>query len=229
MAEPGTPKVLFVDDTPMEADLYEEYFIRDPTIVPITALSADEALSRLGNTDIDCLVSDSVHTSDGEPLVTVAKQAYPELPVVLYSSRSPEELPTETVDAALRKGSNSDSLTPLETLGETIRELTDHESRSTASVRTAPTRKWNVIDTFDWDEQSYLPMTIIEALADHTGQELTEMEPLFATIDPDALDSLLTHAATRGADTSVVVEFQTSGYIFRIDSDGTVAYKTADH
>lgn len=220
---PTGPKqrVLFVDDAPEEARFYSEYFGRDPDIVPMTALSGDEALSKLERSEVDCVVSDSVRTSDGEPLVEAAKQADPELPVLLYSGGEPTELPTEIVDGYLRKGAASDTATTLGALGEKIHELTSSEGEPSGLD---DDREWTEIGTFEWTESTSVSITVIEALADRTDLDPVTCAPLNDTIDPDALDSLVTSAAGGESGTELVVRFRFDDYVVRVSSDGVVEY-----
>lgn len=243
-------KVLFVDDAPDEADLYAEYFDRESDIVPVTALSADEALSRLDGSDVDCLVSDSVHTTDGEPLVAAAKRAHPDLPVLLYSGGSPAELPTDVVDGHLTKGERSDTSTALETLHERIRDLTpvpDREQHAAAARNAAPAAgtgsgpgsewrpagradpdrdgAWRPLGTFDWNERESPAATVVDALAERTAFDPVEWPPLFDTVDPDGVDSLMTHSTATGPTPEVRVTFVVGGHAVRMSSDGAVDYR----
>lgn len=242
--------MLFVDDAPDEADLYAEYFDRESDIVPVTALSADEALSRLGGSDVDCLVSDSVHTTDGEPLVAAAKRTHPDLPVLLYSGGSPEELPTDVVDGHLTKGVGSDTGTTLETLHERIRDLTpvpDREQHAEAArsadpaegatadsatatrpvgrERPGPDADWRRLGRFDWTERASPAAAVVDALAERTAFDPRESPPLFATVDPDGIDGLMTHSTTAEPTPDVTVRFAVGEYAVRMSSDGAVDYR----
>jgi CheY-like chemotaxis protein len=220
-------KVLFVDDTREEARFYSEYFGRDSDITPMTALSGDEAMSVLERSEVDCVVSDSVRTSDGEPLVEAAKRTNPELPVLLYSGSEPAELPTEVVDGYLRKGAASDTATTLGALGEKIHELTAPEgSSSDPEDPEDAAREWTEVGTFDWAETPCVSITVIEALADRTDLDPITCAPLNDTVDPDALDALVTSAAGDEDGTEMVVRFRFDEYVVRVSSDGTVEYES---
>jgi len=245
-------KVLFVDDVPDEADLYAEYFDREPDIVPVTALSADEALSRLDGSDVDCLVSDSIQTPDGDPLVVAAKRADPDLPVLLYSGTPPADLSTDAVDDYLTKGASADTATALETLRDRIRALTpvpDRAQHAAAARRAAPDdstdpadpadpttagnagpaiddpRGWQRLDTIDWDEWRSPSAVVVDALAERTAFDPTESPPLFMTVDPDGVDSLMTHSTGGEPAPDVTVTFAVGGYAVRMSSGGAVDYR----
>jgi CheY-like chemotaxis protein len=217
-------RVLFVDDEREQIRLQADHFGRVPDVALVTADSAEEALSTLRASEIDCLVSDSVLTDDGEPLVEVAKRTHPDLPVVLYSGRSPADLPTEVVDGYVPKMSSSRSGTGLETLRDEIRDLTADAGPASADVTDAAPGEWSSLGTFDWAGTRSVSLAILEALADRTDLDLLEGAPLAELVDPDALDALLRHAATTDG-SSVTVRFQFREYLVDAAADGTVAYR----
>lgn len=219
--------VLFVDDEPEEADFYAEYFDRHADIVPVTTLSADDALTILQEKEIDCLVSDSVHTTEGEPLVKVAKQRYPTLSVLLYSGRTPENLPTDVVDDYLRKGTATDAATILGTLAERIRNLKAQTSLPQTPLGRPSGQEWQYLGTFDWSDSKDTSSRVLNELADQTEFDPLESSPLFETINPDAIDQLFKHASADGTETDVVLQFSFAGYTIRLFSHGTVEYRDA--
>jgi CheY-like chemotaxis protein len=221
-------RVLFVDDEPAEAELYEEYLGRSGDIVPVTALSGDEALETLRRSDIDCLVSDSVRTSSGQSLVEAAKGAYPDLPVLLYSGRNRDEVPADVADAYLKKGANSDTGTVLQTLSETIHHLANREERPDPPVPGGTADGWRHLGTFGHGPEDDASLTIVEALADKTGMDPTDVAPLYDSVDPDALDQLVKHAAVSGKQNRLVVEFTFADHAIRAFGSGEVEYKEID-
>lgn len=56
----------------------------------------------------------------------------------------------------------------------------------------------------DWTCDSPLSITVVGVVAAVIGEEPTEMEPLHAVIDPDALDTLL----SSGTEVGIQVEFE---------------------
>lgn len=222
MSAASSRRVLFVDDVPEEADFYAEYLNRRPEFDLTTALSAEEALETLRGSAVDCLVSDSVHTTDGEPLVAVAKRTYPDLPVVLYSGGAPAELPTEVVDEYLQKGRPSDTATSLGALGDAVRELTDRADRQRSPVEDSTATDWRHLGTFDWADADSPSLRVIEALAERTGFDPVANDPLYDTVDPDALDVLVAHSATRSGE--LVVHLEIAETLLRVSSSGSVEY-----
>jgi hypothetical protein len=64
-------------------------------------------------------------------------------------------------------------------------------------------------------------LALIEAVAAREGVPPTELEPqLYEAVDPDALETLLSIAAT--AESSVTVGFEYAGYDVVVGSDGTL-------
>ncbi|USZ68790.1 hypothetical protein NGM10_03405 [Halorussus salilacus] len=62
---------------------------------------------------------------------------------------------------------------------------------------------------------------VIEAVADETGDDLTEVGPLYHVIDPDALDRLFAPTNRTGR-TEGFVEFTFAGCDVVVRGDGTV-------
>jgi CheY-like chemotaxis protein len=210
--------VLFVDDSAEDIELYADYFDSDPVIQPVTAMSAEEGLDILSRSDIDCVVSDGVHTDDGEPLVAVAKETYTDIPILLHSGRSADRLPTDVVDEFLRKVPRRGSSTALETLGDRIKSLA-RPNQSTGQTGTGSEQEWRLLGTFNWTTQDSA-VTVIQALAEQTGS--TDLGPLYDHVDPGALNRLMSHSAT--GETDVHVRFDISGYTVWMSSDGTARY-----
>jgi DNA-binding NtrC family response regulator len=220
MTEASKMNVLFVDDSPMDADLYTDYFDQDSIIQPTTALSAGDGFSILSQSDIDCVVSDGVRTNDGELLVTVVKETHPDVPVLLYSGQSPDQLPTEVVDGFVQKGARTESPPALEALGERIRTLARRKDQSTASTRTGSGQRWRSLGTFDWTTTDSAA-TVIEGLAEQTGS--ADLGPLYDHVDPGAVMRLMTHSVRK--ESTVDVQFDISGYTVRMSSNGVVKYR----
>ncbi|MFB6301456.1 MAG: HalOD1 output domain-containing protein [Haloferacaceae archaeon] len=210
-------RVLFVDDTSEQIRTQSKHFEQEPDLSPVTTESAAEALSMLQASDIDCLVSDSITTSDGESLAAVVKRSYPDLPVLLYSGHPPADLPTDVVDAYVPKGDAMAGPTSFETLVNEIRELTDDEDRS-------PGPSWQRLGTFDWNETHRVSLTILEALADQTEFDPLVSPPLNEVVNPDALDRVMRHAAGKDG-AAVQVDFRYNEYRIQVAADGTVRYR----
>ncbi|MFC7134019.1 MULTISPECIES: HalOD1 output domain-containing protein [Salinibaculum] len=74
-------------------------------------------------------------------------------------------------------------------------------------------------DEFDWETTP--PSTaVVEAVCTATDREVQDIDPLYESLDPDALDRLLEAEAARGAD--LQFEFLFSGTRVTVRADGQV-------
>ncbi len=70
----------------------------------------------------------------------------------------------------------------------------------------------------EWETGDPLHVTVVESVAVVTETELTEIQALYSTIDPEALDAVVD--PNRRAD--VQIEFQFEGCLVRIESSGEI-------
>ena len=62
---------------------------------------------------------------------------------------------------------------------------------------------------------------VVQQVAAVTGQEVAQLQPLYDTIDPEALDAIMNSGA---ADTpSPIIQFTYSGYRITVDESGEVS------
>ena len=74
---------------------------------------------------------------------------------------------------------------------------------------------------FDWTEIA--PSTaVIELIAEESGQDPTELEPLYDSVDPDALEQLIRGNGANQHDNTVSVSFAYNEYAVVIQSGGLV-------
>ncbi|MFC7018286.1 MULTISPECIES: HalOD1 output domain-containing protein [Haloarcula] len=223
MQQGGPTTVLFVDDEPLELELYTDFFETEAGITPVAAGSAEEGLAALASTSVDCLVSDGLLTEDGSSFVTVATETYPDLRTILYSGSKREALPVERVARYLRKGT-SEAGPALETLAATIREVT---TSSDAVAADGAGEEWRVLGTYSWTPEMDVGSVVVRALAEQADREVREFPPLYDAVDSDALSRLVTGTFDRDADEAVQVQFSYDDYHLRITSDGVVACRSA--
>ena len=77
-------------------------------------------------------------------------------------------------------------------------------------------------ERFDW--KAVQPSTaIVELVASITGREPDQLEPVYNTIDPDALDTLVIGSADPA---SVSLAFTINGYEVVVRDDGNVVVST---
>ncbi|MFC6863162.1 HalOD1 output domain-containing protein [Halomicroarcula sp. GCM10025817] len=220
MQQGGPTTVLFVDDEPLELELYTDFFEAEADITPVAAGSAAAGLEALASTPVDCLVSDGILTEDGRSFVTVAAETYPDLRTILYSGSERAALPVERVARYLRKGAD----VSLETLAATIREVT---TTSDTLATDGAGEEWRVLGTYSWTPETDVGSVVVQALAEQAGREVLEFPPLYDVVDSDALSRLVTGTFDRDADEAVQVQFSYDDYHLRITSDGVVACRSA--
>lgn len=114
-----TIKVLHVDDEPDFADLTAAFLerIQDQFTV-VTETNADAGLDRLDQGAIDCVVSDyQMPGTDGLEFLEVVREAYPDLPFILFTGKGSEEIASDAIAAGvtdyLQKDGGTDQYTVL--------------------------------------------------------------------------------------------------------------------
>lgn len=81
-------------------------------------------------------------------------------------------------------------------------------------------------ETIDWSEGSP-SIAIVKTLAEAVGRDPTALDPLYDTVDPTALDSLLLSNGTR-SNRGLIVRFVYQGLEIAIDGDGSMTIRVAD-
>lgn len=77
----------------------------------------------------------------------------------------------------------------------------------------------NHVITFDWTDAESVTAAIIDAVAAASNSSPTELEPLFDTVDPDALDQIF-ETAPRSVLAGPIVEFPYQGMVIQISATG---------
>lgn len=70
--------------------------------------------------------------------------------------------------------------------------------------------------------------SVIEAVADETGTDPLELEPLYRTVDPDSLDALFRDRPSGRGSGLLRVEFTFGGCRVVVSSDDTIAVSSGD-
>lgn len=77
----------------------------------------------------------------------------------------------------------------------------------------------------DWGDDGSLMMNVVAGLAEVTGKETDEIEPLQDKVDVDAIESLF-QDDDRVGDVAGVVSFEHEGQQISISSDGNVVFRS---
>lgn len=81
--------------------------------------------------------------------------------------------------------------------------------------------------TFDWSEVT--PSTaVVETVAIAANRDPLELEPLFDSVDPDALDTLVRSTENDSPDGNATVRFVHDGYEVTVHRDGTVVVRPVE-
>ncbi|WP_178917872.1 HalOD1 output domain-containing protein [Natronomonas gomsonensis] len=88
----------------------------------------------------------------------------------------------------------------------------------------APDSHSTIQTEFDWE--SVTPSTaVIETIAIAANTDPSEIEPLYDSVDSEALDRLIQSTGTRPTNGGTTVSFAVSEYEVSVHSDGTVAVR----
>ncbi|MFC7174683.1 hypothetical protein ACFQL0_17740 [Haloplanus litoreus] len=96
---PARPTVLHVDDDPTVLELSSDW-ATDERVTWLTAADPAAGLALLTDRDVDCLISDSMCTADGDPFVVRAADTVPALSVILFTATDREAVDPQTRRAA---------------------------------------------------------------------------------------------------------------------------------
>jgi DNA-binding NarL/FixJ family response regulator len=242
--------VLHVDDDPDVLELSRTSFRRQAEDVEtVVASSAAEGLDVLGSRSVDCVVSDSLRCPDDRPFVVAVREAAPSVPILLFTAKKWDDVAESAVEAGVaeyvRKAETGDVETVVRRARE-LAELSDVESltsdsdsdtesptldsgaldgRTTAVTTDGVDGEWTTIATHDWVADDELGTTIAEALSSYTGVDATEAEPLFTTLDAEALETLLRRHSRTDARYDVRVRFPYRRWELLVTSGGDVAMR----
>jgi PAS domain S-box-containing protein len=192
-----TTSVLHVDDEPSITALVQDFLERQNERLDVeTAHRAEEALERLGNDGIDCIVSDyDMPGLDGIEFLRSVRSRSGELPFILYTGKGSEQVASEAISAGatdyIQKQSGTDHYT---LLSNRIQNAVGQYRARTTAQRTDE-RYHNLVDTapipillFDGDGRSvYGNDAAVQFLNADSYADL-ENEPFSRFLHPDDRD-----------------------------------------
>jgi PAS domain S-box-containing protein len=107
-------RILHVDDDANIAELTKTYLERiDDEFTVTTAASAVEALTRLNETEFDCIISDyDMPNTNGIEFLEIVREQHPDLPFILFTGKGSEEVASDAIAAGvtdyMQKGIGAD-------------------------------------------------------------------------------------------------------------------------
>ena len=228
---PSQCTVLHVDDDPDVLELSSDWAGARDGFDWLTTSDPDTGMELLSTRDIDCLVSDSFRTADGDPFVTHAADAFPDRSVVLFTSMTRTDLDPD-IEASdvqyVQKGPGD----PFETLFDQVLALAAPPSVDVAPRATMrngrdddATDGWVPIARYRPDERDELSTVIVTAVEEYTGRDAAEFPPLYEAIDADALASLCYRSNGERRD-GVQVRFYYADHELAVTGDGLVLVRS---
>ena len=96
-------RILHVDDDPDYAEMTATFLEQqDAPLEVVTATSTTDALDRLGDDAVDCVISDyDMPNMDGLNFLETVRSDYPELPFILFTGKGSEEIASEAISAGV--------------------------------------------------------------------------------------------------------------------------------
>lgn len=111
--------VLHVDDEPAFSDLVADFLKREAERFNVKTITrASDALDRLTETGVDCVVSDyEMPGKDGIEFLQTVREDHPDLPFLLYTGKGSKEVASEAISKGvtdyLQKGMGTEQYTVL--------------------------------------------------------------------------------------------------------------------
>ena len=86
--------------------------------------------------------------------------------------------------------------------------------------------EWPVRAQYDWSETAP-SIAVVETVAEATDRDPTSIEPLYDTLDPAGLDTLLRSGGSEGGRVDVTVSFAFAGHLVTVYRSGEVVLRPA--
>lgn len=186
--------VLHVDDEPNFTEMVQRFLERQNERFAVeTSNGVDEALDRLAQDGLDCIVSDyDMPGKNGIEFLKAVRSRWSDLPFILYTGKGSEEVASDAISAGatdyIQKQSGTDHYT---LLSNRIQNAVE-QYQAKATARRTDERYHNLVDTapipillFDADGQSvYTNEAAVTFLHAESRADL-ENEPFTQFLHPD--------------------------------------------
>jgi DNA-binding response OmpR family regulator len=229
--------ILHVDDDESCLRLSRSSFERALSDVEVvTRTDPDEALATLGVESVDAVVSDSVDLADGTPFVEAARNAYPDLPIVLYTGREFTDAAPVITRAGVSEYVQKRASTTVQDLVGRVERLVDEAGSRSSADRfrytppnrdddsTGETTPSDTVATDEWTELARCDPTSVDdlvvTLVDVLGDRADE-RPLVELFDAEALARVFESPADDDARVQIHLRLDTHEVV--ITADGVVA------
>lgn len=214
--------ILHVDDDPSVLEITEQVARRHDGLEIRSTTDPTDALGSLG--DVDCVVSDSVRTADGDLFVAAARRHDPDVPIVLFTAKDWQDVLAEARESAaagyVRKG-DADAF---EELFDRVAAVAGPAAESD-DVFEIPDFQgddgWTIVDRYDPAADDELAVWLVDAVDRHTRYDALDCPPIFDIVDPEALEELIETA------TDIAVGFRYLDYQIGLNADGDLAIRSA--
>jgi CheY-like chemotaxis protein len=239
--------VLHVDDDPDMLELSALSFRRahGDEVEILTASDAEEGLTLLDSHAVDCIISDSLCLADDTAFIVAARRRNDHVPIIFYTAKEWDAVALDALEADVseyvRKAEADGIGAVVERAGtlagtESLPAVTEaqlFEGRPCDTVEEAvgtfPAEieggPWTIIGVHDWDVDDELGTTIAQVLEAHTGVDALESEPLFSSLDTEALQTMLEPRGDGVPRYDIYVRFPYGRYEVSVSSDGFVAVR----
>lgn len=241
------PTVLHVDDDPDMLELSALSFRRahGDEVEVLTASDAEEGLTLLDSHAVDCIISDSLRLADDTAFIVAARQQIGDVPIIFYTAKEWDDVALDALEADVSeyvRKAEADGITAVverahkfaaENRVPTVTEAQLFEGRpcetTEEAVGTFPAEieggPWTIIGVHDWDVDDELGITIAQVLAAYTGVDVLESEPLFSSLDTEALQEMLEPRGDGVPRYDIYVRFPYGQYEVSVSSEGFVAVR----
>lgn len=210
----GTLSVLHVDDEPDVLDLSTRLLGQQgPRLSVVTAASGPEGIATLENHRVDCIVSDSIRMPDGEPFIEAASRKT-DAPIVLFTAKEWDEVAAAAIAAEVSEYVRKADTDDYGYLRQHVLRLVDPDRR------TGP--EYRLIGSHDFCAHNELSVSLARAVETVSGGDLTDSEPLYDAVDPDALEQLFEPVVGRPEAASVEVSFTYHELDLVVRGDGSI-------